>query len=204
MIVDVATRCLVRAVTPAGSTTSGPPPAYPSVAPVAPRSGAVAAKRSGGPVRLRGVEERDVELGVEQHRHAVHQADPRAMRIVGGAGHDMGVGHQVPGATREPGARHLGRAGARGDPARWHRGAEPAIRCACRSVGCLHGGQWERVETDEHVGQPGDVEHAGDLADHLGRRRQELVNAADDHRLGGGARERRERVPPRAARRPAR
>ena len=55
-------------------------------------------------------------------------------------------------------------------------------------------GQGHRIEPDEHVRQPGGIERTGDLADDLGRRRQDLVHALDDGGLGRGATERRERA----------
>ena len=52
--------------TAAGITTRGPPPAKPSAAPSVPRSGVSAESSQDPAVDVGGVQERDIEIGVEQ------------------------------------------------------------------------------------------------------------------------------------------
>ena len=158
-----------------------------------PRAGTLVANRRARPSSSGACRTATSRSLVEQHRPGV--GDVRADRDPDRArsGDDVGVGDDV--ARRDDHARpvHLAVAGAGRDTRRAVDGAAGdalGLRVGRR----VDRGKRYRVEPHEHVGQPGGVEGAGDLADDHRRRGQDLVHAPHDDRLGGGAAEGRERA----------
>ena len=126
-------------------------------------------------------QQRDVELGIEQDRRrvvrpgwAVHADRPTA-------GDDVGVGQDVPGRDHEPAAGRLEAARARLDLQRARLG-HGRDRPRLRIIGPLDGRSRERLEPDEHVGEPRRVQQAPECERQLGRGRQGCIEGPDDRR----------------------